>query len=95
MHLMGDWDYTVMKDNSESTGGIPDEVVSTDCPSGPREILQEGRLGALVPVGDAPALASAMERALDQTDAPLPSEALTPFTLDAAVDHYLRLIERA
>jgi glycosyltransferase involved in cell wall biosynthesis len=71
------------------------QVVSTDCPSGPREILQEGRLGALVPGGDAPALASAMERALDQTDAPLPSEALTPFTLDAAVDHYLRLIERA
>ena len=70
-------------------------VVSTDCPSGPREILQEGRLGALVPVGDAPALASAMERALDHTDPPLPAEALTPFTLDAAVDHYLRLIERA
>lgn len=70
-------------------------VVSTDCPSGPREILQEGRLGALVPIADAPALASAMERALDHTDPPLPPEALTPFTLDAAVDHYLRLIERA
>lgn len=70
-------------------------VVSTDCPSGPREILQGGRLGALVPIADAPALASAMERALDHTDPPLPPEALTPFTLDAAVDHYLRLIERA
>ena len=70
-------------------------VVSTDCPSGPREILQGGRLGALVPVGDAPALACAMERALSQTDPPPPPEALTAFTLDAAVDHYLRLIERA
>ncbi len=70
-------------------------VVSTDCPSGPREILQEGRLGALVPVGDAPALASAMERALDHADPPLPADALTAFTLDAAVDHYLRLIASA
>jgi glycosyltransferase involved in cell wall biosynthesis len=70
-------------------------VVSTECPSGPREILQEGRLGALVPIGDVPALARAMERALDHTEPPLPPEALTAFTLDAAVDHYLRLIESA
>jgi glycosyltransferase involved in cell wall biosynthesis len=70
-------------------------VVSTDCPSGPREILQEGRLGALVPIGDAPALASAMARALDHADPPLPADALSAFTLDAAVDHYLRLIECA
>jgi glycosyltransferase involved in cell wall biosynthesis len=70
-------------------------VVSTDCPSGPREILQEGRLGALVPVGDAGALAMAMERALDLGDPPLPPEALRAFTLNAAVDHYLRLIESA
>lgn len=41
-------------------------VVSTDCPHGPREILQDGRLGALVPVGDAPALADAIVRALRQ-----------------------------
>ena len=41
-------------------------VVSTDCPFGPREILEEGRLGALVPVGDAEALADAMARTLDE-----------------------------
>jgi glycosyltransferase involved in cell wall biosynthesis len=70
-------------------------VVSTDCPSGPREILQDGRLGALVPVGDAPALAGAMERALDGSGPSPPADALREFTLDAAVDHYLRLIESA
>jgi glycosyltransferase involved in cell wall biosynthesis len=70
-------------------------VVSTDCPSGPREILQEGRLGALVPVGDPGALARGMEQALDQPRGCVPAEALRPYTMDAAVDHYLSVIEQA
>ncbi|GGB07337.1 glycosyl transferase [Brucella endophytica] len=43
--------------------GVP--VVSTDAPHGPREILDNGRYGMLVPVGDAPALAEAMAHMLD------------------------------
>jgi glycosyltransferase involved in cell wall biosynthesis len=68
-------------------------VVSTDCPSGPREILQDGRLGALVPVGNVAALAEAILNVMGQPATAVPLDALTPFTRDAAVDHYLRLIE--
>ncbi len=43
-------------------------IVSTDCPFGPREVLDEGRWGQLVPVGDAPALAMAMAAELERAD---------------------------
>lgn len=39
-------------------------VVATDCPSGPREILEDGKWGRLVPVGDASALALAICKTL-------------------------------
>lgn len=42
-------------------------VVSTDCKHGPAEILDGGRFGALVPVGDPAAMASATGNALDRT----------------------------
>jgi glycosyltransferase involved in cell wall biosynthesis len=40
-------------------------VVSTRCPFGPAEILRDGELGALTPVGDAEALATAIRATLD------------------------------
>jgi glycosyltransferase involved in cell wall biosynthesis len=65
-------------------------VVSTDCPSGPREILDGGRYGPLVPVGDDAALAEAMQVTLDE---PLPREALQQaarrFEIEAATSAYL------
>ncbi len=42
--------------------GIP--VVSTDCPSGPAEILSDDLFGLLAPVGDADALAVSMQASL-------------------------------
>lgn len=51
--------------------GVP--IVSTDCPSGPSEILSGGRYGTLVPVGDEAAMAEAIERALDE---PAPADRL-------------------
>jgi len=46
------------------TLGVP--CVATDCPSGPREILQEGRLGILVPIGDHDTLAQAILTSLNE-----------------------------
>jgi glycosyltransferase involved in cell wall biosynthesis len=68
-------------------------VVSTDCESGPREILDNGRLGSLVPVGNPEALAKAIDAVLDGPQDRVPFELLRPYTRDAAVDHYLQLIE--
>jgi glycosyltransferase involved in cell wall biosynthesis len=42
-------------------------VVATDCPYGPRAILQGGRYGTLIPVGDAGAMAAAIEAVLDSS----------------------------
>jgi glycosyltransferase involved in cell wall biosynthesis len=43
-------------------------VLATDCESGPAEILDGGRLGGLVPTGDADALAAAIADAMDNHD---------------------------
>ena len=44
--------------------------VSTDCPGGPAEILQDGEFGPLVPVGNDVALAEAMAQVLDKPPDP-------------------------
>jgi glycosyltransferase involved in cell wall biosynthesis len=65
-------------------------VVSTDCPSGPREVLQNGRYGPLVPVDDADALAASISRTLDSPlSADTLREAARPYAIDAAADAYL------
>ncbi len=65
--------------------------VATDCPSGPAEILGNGRYGRLVPVGDVEALAAAIAMTLDEP--PLPETcraAARRFEIEHATDEYLR-----
>jgi len=70
-------------------------VVSTDCPSGPREILEDGRLGRLVPVGDVEALAQAIVDTLSSTcDRERLKTRTEAFRLENVVDQYLEVIEQ-
>ena len=66
-------------------------VVSTDCLSGPREILEDGRWGRLVPVGDVEALAQAIRAVLSSPREQLPDvrQRARDFALDPAIDAYL------
>lgn len=67
-------------------------VVSTACPSGPEEILEGGRWGRLVPVGDEVALAEAMVAALNAKTHPDVAARAAEFSVDCAMDGYLQVM---
>ena len=68
-------------------------VVSTDCSSGPSEILEDGRYGPLVPVGDETRLADAMLSVLRHPiDAGELRARAGTFSVDLIADQYLTLI---
>jgi glycosyltransferase involved in cell wall biosynthesis len=70
-------------------------VVSTDCPSGPAEILRGGEFGHLVPVGDRQAMTDAMEAALDASVDSFTLRARgEEFSIDRAVNQYSELYSR-
>ena len=93
-------DLFVLSSNYEGFGNVVVEalatgtpVVSTDCPSGPAEILVNGKYGRLVPVGDAEKLAAGIEEALQashDTDALIARAA--EFSPSIAAQSYLKVM---
>jgi glycosyltransferase involved in cell wall biosynthesis len=71
--------------------GIP--VVSTDCKSGPSEILKEGEYGLLIPVGNPQAMAEAILTVLSGSSRAIASDWLEQFSLDYAVNKYLEILQ--
>jgi len=70
-------------------------IVSTDCQYGPREILNDGRYGVLIPVGDPARMADAIARALgDPSLSDECHERVEQFSLEAGADRYERYVRR-
>jgi len=67
-------------------------IVSTDCPSGPREILRGGKYGQLVPVGDSVKMAKAIINALSGKIPHPPQECWKPFEIDTVMDRYVNVL---
>lgn len=71
-------------------------VISTDCLTGPSEILENGKYGKLVPVGDYNALAKAILEIINNDlifEEALLKERAKEFDLESRVNDYIKLIE--
>jgi glycosyltransferase involved in cell wall biosynthesis len=68
-------------------------VISTNCPSGPQEILEDGKYGAIVPVEDPSALCHAMlETLANPFSRQLLEQRAMHFSLEQAVSQYLAVL---
>ncbi|MCG5502172.1 MULTISPECIES: glycosyltransferase [Ectothiorhodospira] len=72
--------------------GIP--VISTDCPSGPSELLGNGKYGMLIPINDIDYMSHAIINTLDK---PIKAEdlqkAVENYTLENSVNNYMRIMK--
>lgn len=67
--------------------------VSVDCPTGPREVLQDGRYGYLTRMRDPADLAAGIARALDHPIAPeILAEGVQPFHQDVVIRRHFELL---
>ena len=91
---------TVMSSRYEGFGNVLVEsmacgtpVVSTNCPFGPAEILENGKYGHLTPVGDVEALAEAIVATIrNPISADVLKSRARTFEPSAAVESYIRLL---
>lgn len=67
-------------------------VISTDCPSGPSEILKMGRYGHLVPVQDPEAIAAAIELVLNGDTRRPPNSWLEQYEVNAILSQYKEIL---
>ncbi len=67
-------------------------VVSTDCPSGPAEILEGGKWGKLVPVGDIEKIAKAIIDTLEDLNHPDVAKRAQDFGIEKPVQNYLKVL---
>ncbi|WP_447045821.1 glycosyltransferase [Vreelandella sp. H-I2] len=82
------------------------EVISTDCPSGPREILDDGRFGSLVDIGNYQQMAETIARLYPEGGYFIPNNAsaremsdelkshLEKFTIPFVTSQYVQLVSR-
>lgn len=87
---------------SSNTEGLPTvlmealacntQIIATDCPHGPKEILQQGHFGTLVPVGDMQALAIAMGNFLQQPSQFSVEKRAEAFSIESAQAQYFEMI---
>jgi glycosyltransferase involved in cell wall biosynthesis len=69
-------------------------VIATDCPSGPREILEAGKYGSLVALGDVESLAEAIVATLEHpADTALLQQRAQMYTVAGVVNQYLDLMK--
>jgi glycosyltransferase involved in cell wall biosynthesis len=89
--LSSSWEAMPMVLTEALAAGAP--AVATNCMCGPREILQNGKYGLLVPVGDVEQLAKAMLETLAAPRRQPPEDAFRPFSTATVVDQHCKLFE--
>src|ERR1700733_1819937 len=67
-------------------------IISTNCPSGPSEILENGRWGRLVPVGDVGGLAKAIQNVLDEVSHPDVKSRAAMFSVEKKTDDWFKIV---
>ncbi|MEO1187410.1 MAG: glycosyltransferase, partial [Cyanobacteria bacterium J06636_27] len=69
-------------------------VVSTNCKSGPAEILANGKYGELIPVADTKAMAEAILKVLAGEIKQIDTDWLNQFRVEHCTQKYLKLLGR-